>query len=303
MKILSSFSQLKDFSSPVIITIGNFDGVHCGHQDILKRMREFSGSTCVVTFQPHPQVYFGSQSEFKNLFSVDDQEQQLENMGMGGLLRLTFNHEMANKEFDVFLDEIKKNCNWTHLIVGYDLKIGKGRKGNLEAISNWCRRNNVFFEVIPPRKYNDEIISSTRIRELVEKGSMGIIPSLLGRFYSISGDVKHGDKRGRAIGFPTANLTAIKTCIPRFGVYASLVYINGQKFNSITNVGSTPTFKHDNQVKIESHIFNFSDDIYGQLIRVEFLEFIRPEQKFSGLEEIKVQIQIDIDKVKRMIKL
>lgn len=296
MIILDSLDKISSSQSPMAITIGNFDGVHLGHQKLLKVLKANSDyKTLVITFDPHPVEYFDKNKTFRKLFSSEYQNERMQEMGIDYLLRLKFDSTMANLSYDQFLNMFSKKLNLKKVVVGHDLKIGKDRKGDFEAIHRWSQNQKIDFQMIEPLSIDGQIVSSTFIKSLVEDKRFADVPKYLGRNYSIDGVIIHGDKRGRLIGFPTANVVCLGTLyLPHFGVYQTQTVWNKKRFQSITNVGKTPTFKTDDLIKVETHLFNFNQEIYGEKISVEFIKFVRSEKKFSGIEEIKQQIALDI---------
>lgn len=304
MIILDSLDKISDSKTAVVLTIGNFDGVHMGHQKLLNGLVSSStGKSIVVTFDPHPVEFFDKTKSFKKLFSSSYQNDQMEKLGIDFLLRLRFDAQMAGLTHVEFLDLLKRKMNIKKIVIGHDLKIGKDRAGDRATIQSWCQSHGVDFQVVEPLIIDGHIVSSTFIKTLLEENRFVDVPKFLGRPYSISGTVVHGDKRGRLIGFPTANLTCHRSLyLPHFGVYQTETTWNGKKFDSITNVGKTPTFKTDDLVKVETHIFDFDQEIYDDKISVDFLIFIRAERKFSGIEEIKSQISLDIASLNRKQK-
>lgn len=305
MIILDSLDKILDHQSPFVLTIGNFDGVHLGHQKLLSQLTtNKKDKTLVVTFDPHPVEFFDAHKIFRRLFSVNYQNEYIDQLGIDYLLRLPFDRVVADMSYIGFLSQFKKHLNLKKIIIGHDLKIGKDRQGDGVTIALWCKENGVEFQIVEPHTVNGQVVSSTYIKSLVEQNKFMEVPAFLGRFYSVSGFVVHGDKRGRLIGFPTANLTCQGSLyVPHFGVYQTRTCWKGTTYDSITNVGKTPTFKTDDTIKIETHIFDFNHDIYGDKISVEFLKFIRPEMKFSGIEEIKKQIAMDIASLGRRLKI
>lgn len=301
MIILDSLDKISDRTTPIVLTVGNFDGVHLGHQKLLKSLKiNTAQKTVVATFDPHPVEYFDVNKAFRKLFTTTDQNKQMEALGVDYLLRLKFDQNLAKQSYEQFLSQFAKKLNIQRVVIGHDLKIGKGRGGDRFSIQNWCLNAGIGFEVIEPLVVEGHVVSSSYIKTLVEENKFDRVPKFLGRHYSIAGLVVHGDKRGRLMGFPTANLIGQRSLyVPHFGVYQTQTLWKGLKYESITNVGKTPTFKTDDSVKIETHIFDFDNDIYDDEITVEFLKFIRSERKFSGIEEIKNQISLDIASLRR----
>lgn len=304
MIILDSLDKISDRKTPIALTVGNFDGVHLGHQKLLKSLKtNRDQKSLVVTFDPHPVEYFDFKKTFRKLFSITDQDTQMATLGIDYLLRLKFDQSIASLSYEQFLSQFTSVLNIQRIVIGHDLKIGRDRGGDRFSIQKWCQDARIDFQVIEPFFVGNKIVSSTYIKQLVEDNQFDEVPKFLGRPYSINGVVIHGDKRGRMIGFPTANLNCHRSLyVPRFGVYQTQTLWNGFKYDSITNVGKTPTFKTDDLVKVETHIFDFNQEIYGEEVMVEFLKFIRPERKFSGIEEIKNQIVCDVASLGRASK-
>jgi riboflavin kinase / FMN adenylyltransferase len=296
MIILDSLDKISDRKSPLVLTIGNFDGVHLGHRKLLKELKTNpANKALVVTFDPHPVEYFDVNKSFKRLFSAADQNDQMEALGIDYLLRMKFDQDIALMDYSDFLAQFTKKLSIKKIVIGHDLKIGKDRKGDRHAIQAWCQTAGIEFQVIEPLVVDGRVVSSTFIKSLLDENKFEDVPKFLGRPYCISGLVVHGDKRGRLIGFPTANLTCHRSLyVPHFGVYQTRTVWKNKTFDSITNVGKTPTFKSDDLVKVETHIFDFDEEIYDDKISIEFLKFVRSEKKFSGIEEIKKQIALDI---------
>lgn len=305
-------NSLEKFSAPqfaFVLTIGNFDGVHLGHQKLLKNLiinetDKTLVKSIVVTFDPHPVEFFDKSKTFRRLFSASYQNDRLEELGIDYILRLKFDTVLANLTYEEFLNQLNNKITIKKIVIGHDLKIGKNRQGDRKSISHWCQTQGIEFQMIDPLIVENQIVSSTYIKTLVDNNQFEAVPRFLGRPYSISGVVIHGDKRGRLIGFPTANLKCPRSLfLPHFGVYQTHTMWNFQRFDSITNVGKTPTFKSDDQIKVETHLFNFNEEIYDDKISIEFIKFIRSEQKFSGIEEIKKQIALDIASLNRSLKI
>ncbi|MBL7542487.1 MAG: bifunctional riboflavin kinase/FAD synthetase [Bdellovibrionaceae bacterium] len=305
MIILESLDKISDQRSPFVLTIGNFDGVHLGHQKLLTEVKTNEGlKSLVVTFEPHPVEYFDRNKTFKKLFPASYQNEHIGSLGIDYLLRMKFDQHLATMSYDEFLNFFVQHLSIKKIVIGHDLKIGKDRKGDRAAIRSWCQKSGIQFQIVEPLEVKGQVISSTFIKTLIDRNRFEELPKFLGRLYSTNGTVVHGDKRGRLIGFPTANLTYSGSLyLPQFGVYQTRTSWRDRRCDSITNIGKTPTFKSDELVKIETHLFDFNEDIYGEKITVEFLKFIRSEQKFSGIEEIKRQIALDVASLGRDKKI
>lgn len=292
-KNLNEFTPLKN----AIVTNGTFDGVHLGHQKILSRLIESAkssnGESVVLTFWPHPRVVLQPErTDLKLLSTLDEKIEQMENLGVDHLLIIPFTKEFANTSSSDYINIIlKEKIGTKHLIIGYDHKFGKGREGSFEYLSKHAPSLGIQVEEIPMQDIDKIGISSTLIRKALATGDIDTANNNLGRPYSISGKVVSGDKLGRKIGFPTANIKINESLklIPTNGVYAVNVIINHKKYNGMLNIGTRPTVdgKH---ASIEVNIFDFDEDIYGREVKVSFVQKIRSENKFPDLEELKQQL-------------
>lgn len=280
------------------ITIGNFDGVHRGHQAIIQRMvREADlgkRPVLVVTFFPSPADYFNGEETPYYLSSPQEKEEQLLQLGVDAVIVFKFNRGFANLTPEQFLLGLKENLGLATLVVGHDFALGKHRTGTLPVLRTIGDTLSFDVEVIPPVTNNAEEISSTRIRQDLDAGDVRSAALLLGRPYRINGVVSHGSDRGSRIGLPTANLIPWpKKKLPAIGVYATLMDLKGATYQGITNVGLRPTFETQEQPNIETHLLDFDGNIYGETVSLHFLEKIRDERKFSGVDELLAQIERD----------
>lgn len=281
------------------VTIGNFDGVHKGHQKLISstcQKAKANGLACVVvTFDPHPlRVLVNSKTPpFITLTS-----QKLELIALHKpdiILPLKFTREMAALSPEEFIRKFLIDLlNMKEMVVGYDYALGKGRSGNYAVLSELGKKYGYGIERLDPVIINDAVVSSSRIRDMVQEGNVWDVRPLLGRFYQVRGEVVHGMNRGgRLLGFPTANIKLEDELFPRKGVYAIRVELDGKVLPGVANIGKNPTFGND-ALSVEAHLFDFSENIYGRNIRVHFIQRIRTERKFNGLEELKERIAIDI---------
>jgi riboflavin kinase / FMN adenylyltransferase len=281
------------------IALGYFDGVHLGHQKVIntaKSIAEISGwKSAVMTFDPHPSVVLGKSAQsIKYISPLKDKIDLLANLGIDYLFIVHFTHEFANLLPQEFIDQYLITLNVKHVVAGFDFAYGRMGKGTMETLPFHSR--NLFESTIVPKYAQADVkVSSTLIRSEIQAGNMENLPALLGRFYSTSGIVVHGDKRGRTIGFPTANIEVSDDyLIPPTGVYAVRVKIDQTWFNGVCNRGYKPTFYQDLiKQTIEAHIFDFSGDIYGETVSVEWHRRLRSEQKFDGIEQLVAQIEKD----------
>lgn len=291
------------FSS--VVTIGNFDGVHLGHQELLKAVvseAQSLGITSVVyTFHPHPVKVLYPERKTERMFDLRDQQQQFEAFGIQNVIVENFTHDFSKIDPETFLNEyLYKPLKPKTLVVGHDFSFGSARAGNLHYLENFCREKGIKLIVIPPFQLNSLVVSSSKIRNELKLGDIEKARELLGRRYYLRGHVQTGFQRGRTIGVPTANLHPDVEFIPRKGVYVTLTTFGGKEYPSITNIGVNPTVTQGegSPVKIETHIFDFNAQIYGLEIEVYLLHFLRDEKKFNSFEELKQQIQNDMQQAR-----
>ncbi len=304
VKILDSLKNIRH-SNPdltrtksTIVTIGNFDGVHAGHRHLLTTLvqeaRRRKKPSVVVTFDPHPVQILYPDKKLQKIFSRQDQERELEKLGIDILIVEAFTHELAKFSAEAFLNDwIYQNLKPELLIVGYDFSFGANRSGGIPQLLVFAKTSEFELMVIPPHKIQGSIASSSRVRQDVQTGNMESVQLFLERAFYVGGVVEKGDQRGRTIVIPTANLKTSAELLPAAGVYVSRTWVQQQAYPSITNIGVRPTFG-EGQEKIETHIFDFNQEIYGQNIRIEFLKRLRPEKKFASIEDLKKQIKEDI---------
>lgn len=292
-----------------VVTIGNFDGVHIGHREIISRVmskaKDFGGTSVVVTFHPHPRKVLVPNADLKNIFPNEDQQEQFEKLGMDVWVQEPFSRDLSQLSAETFLrDWILKPLSAKALVVGYDFAFGANREGSLLTLETLCNRYGIELEVVPAVKMQDRIVSSTEVRKAIQSGEMLLTQNMLGRPFYVSGIVEKGDQRGRTLGFPTANMATMFETFPQKGVYATQTQVRGAVYLSVTNVGQQPTFeKQDITLKIESHILDFNQNIYGEEIKVFFLERIRDEIKFKSVQELSSQIQEDVKTARRLLKV
>ncbi|MEH7388693.1 bifunctional riboflavin kinase/FAD synthetase [Bacillus sp. JJ1474] len=285
---------------PLSIALGYFDGVHLGHQKVIKKAKtiaEESGfKSAVMTFDPHPSVVLGkSVKHVEYITPLHDKVELIAKLGIDYLIIVNFSREFASLLPQEFVDQYLIDLNVKHVIAGFDYTYGRMGKGTMETLP-FHSRDKLAFTVVPKLVSNNEKISSTLIRSMIREGRMEDISPILGRYYSTNGIVIHGDKRGRTIGFPTANIELNDDYIlPPTGVYCVRINVNGKWHEGVCNVGYKPTFNKEMSKKpsIEVHIFDFNQEIYGQEVKVEWHLHLRKEQKFNGIEELVAQIEMD----------
>jgi len=281
-----------------VLTVGTFDGVHVGHQTILRYLRaraeQQQGTATVLTFDPHPRTLLtGKQTPL--LTTVDERAALLSEAGIARLVVLPFTHELASMEAEDYVrDVLVTQIGLREMVVGYDHAFGRARRGNTDLLRAMSSSLGFSVDQMPAALINDAVVSSTRIRSaLIKRGAVDEAEALLGRPYALSGTVVSGDQRGRHIGFPTANLQPDPAkLIPQNGVYAVLVYLGDERHGGMLNIGIRPTFDAVEQ-RVEVNLLNFEGDLYGQTIRLEFVKRIRDERKFDGVDALIVQLKSD----------
>lgn len=295
------------------MTVGIFDGVHRGHQEILHSLvsgAHAAGELAVVlTFDPHPAIVLGGRTNFKYLTTPGERLVLLESAGIDVVITQTFNHEFANQTAEEFMQHVSHRLGLRHLVIGYDTALGRSREGDAARLTEIGKKSGYTVQVIHPLSDEKGIISSTRIRQFISVGDVSSAAIDLGRCYDLSGIVIHGDGRGHRINIPTANIQAPEgKIIPANGIYACWAWIEnrssgeGKRILAATNVGVRPTFTPDLPAPaIEAHLLDFDGDLYEQQVRLEFVEYLRPEEKYSSVEALVHQIQADIALTRKIL--
>ena len=298
MKIIRSIADF-DSSEKTIVTIGTFDGIHIGHKKILKNLittaREEGKKSVLLTFFPHPRMVLQKDKTILLLNTLDEKSVLLEKMGLDFLIIHPFSKEFSRLTALEFVRDILVNkLNTSRLIIGYDHHFGKNREGNIHQLKEYSLLYDFKIEEIPAQDIDDVSVSSTKIRKALKEGNLKTANNYLGYYYMLSGTVVNGKKLGGTIGFPTANIEIKEPykLIPSTGVYIIRTRINGDLYNGIMNIGLNPTVLGKHQT-IEAHLFDFNENIYGEKIKIEFLYFLREEQKFKSVEELVTQLNID----------
>ncbi len=300
MRIFHNISETSDLKD-TIVTIGTFDGVHLGHQKILKKLVELKnkngGETLLFTFDPHPRkVLFPEQRDLKLITTTQEKCELLKQFGIDNVLVFPFTIEFSKMSAEDYISNIiSETLKTKTLVIGYDHRFGSNREGNIETLKQVS--SDYYFDLIeiPAQEINQLNISSTRIRKAIEEGEIEVANSFLGYSFFMSGIVIKGKQLGRTIGYPTANieLLDLDKIKPKTGVYAVNVVIDQIKFKGMLNVGCNPTTDSDRIQKIEVNIFDFNKDIYGKIIKIEFIKHLRNEVKFANLDELKEQLAKD----------
>jgi riboflavin kinase/FMN adenylyltransferase len=301
------------------LTVGIFDGVHLGHQKLLRALINGSHAenslAVVLTFTPHPAVILGGKTDFKSLSTPEERLSLFEGMGVDVVVTQEFNHEFANQTAEEFMERIDRQIGLRKLLIGYDTALGQGRTGDSNRLIEIGKKLGYEVTIIPPLADEMGIISSTRIKQLISSGQVSEAAGDLGRFYDLAGTVIHGDGRGHKINIPTANIRAPSgKVIPANGIYACWARVektNGknssslkkeEKYMAATNVGIRPTFSpHLLSPAIEAHLLDFTGNLYDLQLRLEFAEYLRPEEKYISVTALVRQIEEDIQQTRKIL--
>lgn len=305
MELIRGLNNLKASHFGCVLTIGKFDGVHQGHQAVLKNVieqaRRLGLPATVMVFEPHPEEVFTPETAPARISPLAEKYQLLKAQGVDRLLCVRFNAQFAAQSPDEFIEHLLVDkLGVKFLVVGDDFRFGKGRQGDFARLEQAGQRFD--FEVVSTQSYRMEDcrISSTAVREALAEGNFSLANTMLGRSFFISGRVIHGEKKGRTIGFPTANVLLNRCQTPITGVFAVKLNIDGTLYTGVANIGSRPTVNGQRK-QLEVHIFDFTGSIYGQHITVVPVARIRDEKRFSSLEALREQIALDVAKAKHIL--
>lgn len=303
MKVFYGIENLPDFFKKSVIAIGNFDGVHLGHQKIFKEVysesKKISGESVVITFYKHTLYFFKPQNPPLIITPLNKKIELISKNNIENLILINFTEKFANLSAEKFVKEILcKKLNVKYIVIGYDFKFGYGGKGNATTLNEIGRECNFNVNIVEPLKIDDEIISSSAIRRYISQGELEKVSKMLGRRYSIDGIVVKGAGRGKKIGFPTANIKSEEKVFLKNGVYSVFVYIGKEKYLGALSCGTNPTFQTSGNKVIEVHLINFDKEIYGSEITVEFIERLRDEIHFDNVSSLIKQIEKDIELIK-----
>ena len=306
MKVIKGYQTLSQTFTHPVVAIGNFDGVHLGHQKIIEiakeKAKEKLGQSIAFTFKPHPKIALHPERKTRLLSTYDEKLELLARLGLDFTIEEPFSREFSSIEPEEFFNSVlRERIHAEAIIVGYDFAFGKDRHGHLDTLKAFCEKSGVELLIIPAHRLGEEIVSSSQIRHHLMNGQIEAANLLLGRPFSYKGPVIKGDGKGHQIGFPTANLRIDQKITLPYGVYTSWTHIQQRSYPSVTNVGVRPTFHaHDPQsltelpVLVETHLLDQDIDLYGSTIEVQFLKRIREERKFSSVDELRKQIQHDV---------
>ena len=288
--------HLRD-DAPVWLTIGNFDGVHLGHQvllaDLIRLARQDNTRSVLLSFSPNPKVFFSGEKGFY-LSTPGEKTALLSRLGIDDVLIIAFERKLANMAATDFMAELTRRINLKGFVVGEDFVFGHNRQGTTEILAEFCEKQGIPFVVFPELMMDGEPVSSTRIRRALNDGKVDEARRLLGRPYAMCAKVISGEQIGKSIGVPTANLELDPDkFLPKSGVYATIAHLREKDYPAVTNVGVRPTFSEQEIISVETLILDFNDDIYGEELRVEFIQCLRPEQKFDSVQALTQQIEKD----------
>jgi len=289
------------------LTIGVFDGVHRGHQEIIRRLTAGAHAeglpAVVLTFYPHPAIVLGGRTDFKYLTAPEEKVALLGNLGVDVVISHIFNLQLAAQTAEEFMARVMTQLGPRHLLVGYDFALGRDREGDFDRLSELGLSLGYDVQPVMPLTNEAEVISSSRIRARLAAGEVAEAAADLGRFYALSGPVVHGDGRGRKINIPTANIDVHhEKFIPANGVYACWAYVSDERYPAVTNIGIRPTFTPEVETPhVETHLLDFQRELYGQEIRLEFAARLRDEQRFPSAEALIAQINRDIARSRELL--
>ena len=289
------------------LTVGSFDGVHLGHQSIVRTLVAGSKGeklpAVLLTFHPHPAVVLNKRKNAYYITLPEERAMLLGDLGVDVVITHLFNEAVASMTARQFVEQLTYHLKFTQIIIGENFALGKDREGDITTLRRLGKEFGFKVTAIPPVINGDEIVSSSRIRSRLSEGDVRSAARLLGRPFRMTGQVVHGDARGKTIGIPTANLEVDPDrAFPRMGVYATRALVKGESWIAVANVGYRPTFESGQaDPRVEVHILDFNSDLYGQTINLDFIDYLREEQKFSSIQALIQQIAIDISKARSIL--
>lgn len=305
MNIIYDLQELRTVPPGTVATIGNFDGVHLGHRAIFRRVvaeaRSRQGTATVITFLPHPLKLLAPARAPLLINTYAERERLIAASCIDLLICLPFTAALAALPAKTFVEEILiQALGLKHLIIGYDYAFGRDRQGDAAFLQNCGERHGFTVEVLPPIRQNQEVYSSTRIRQLIQAGEIEAATALLGRHFSLEGEVIHGSGRGHSLGFPTANLRTEKEILPKAGVYAVKVRHGELLYDGVVNIGRNPTFG-ENALSVEVHLLDLEESLYGETLRIYFLQRLRGEERFATVPALCAAIAADIERARQIL--
>lgn len=304
MQIIDNLENTIAVSKQVVLTIGNFDGMHRGHQAVLHEAKELASqqdSLCAaLTFTNHPSEIL-HYTRTPLIYTLAHKIMLLDEAGIDLLILLPFTQEFSQQSAESFLKNVYNVLPFRHLMLGHDAAIGKNREGDRSKIKELSIQMGFNVTALKPYTWKDQIISSSKIRSLIQQGNLIDAEDLLGRCYSIYGVVIRGASIGKQLGYPTINIDVSGLCLPPFGVYVVQLIHKGELYNAVANLGLAPTIRNDKTPLLEVHLLNVQKELYEQYVEVRFLQYLRPEKQFSSLEELQQQIYLDTQQASHTI--
>ena len=306
MQLIRGLSHLEPFKNGCVLSIGTFDGLHLGHRAVIRKLVErgkvLGLPVVIMFFEPQPLEYFLGDNAPSRLMRLREKVIEMAKLPVDNLLIVRFNQNFANRDAEQFIEHILiKTLNVKHLVIGDDFHFGKARRGNFAMLKEKGRLNGFTVEDTGSFQLGGLRISSTLIRDALVAGDLKGAEKLLGHCYSVCGRIAHGDKLGRTIGYPTANIRMHRKNTPVNGVFAvTMTGIDGLEFEGVANVGTRPTLDGGSKVILETYLFDFNKEIYGRYVEVHFHQKIRDESRFHSLEELKAQIVKDVAETKKI---
>jgi riboflavin kinase/FMN adenylyltransferase len=298
------------------LTIGVFDGVHLGHRFLIEKLKEKAASegliSGVITFKQHPRLVFSPRSQITFLTTLEERIRLLESLGVAHVVPLSFTPELSRLSAREFVTLLKRHLRMRGLVIGPDFALGSGREGDAPALKALGKELDFSVEVVPPRLFKGKVVSSTAIRGALSKGNVKEVGELLGRYFTLTGQVSHGDERGKSLGFPTANIIPERVqSLPADGVYAAHAFLSEtsnaarqadseKSYQAVINIGRRPTFDGGKRT-VEAHLLDFAGDIYGHTLKLELVERLRGEERFSGAQELKAQMARDVEHARSLL--
>ena len=307
MLIFKSIENIPKEEKGYSVAIGNFDGMHLGHQSVIEIAKEKSNNSLVgvVTFEPHPRQYFKKDQPIFRLMKSETRKRFLNSFGIDALFELPFDYSLANLSPKDFIETVLlEKLNVKNIVVGPDFRFGKNREGSVNLLKIYQKKNKFGLHIANPLMIEGKVVSSSALREKLAKGSVTGVTKMLSRYYEIEGLVEKGFQRGRQLGFPTINIGLRNTIVPKHGVYAVFIKILSQNkertFKGAASIGSRPTYG-DYEPNIEAFIFDFDENLYGESVCISLVKFIRPELKFNSEKELISQMKSDCETIETLL--
>ncbi|MFZ5718477.1 MAG: bifunctional riboflavin kinase/FAD synthetase [Pseudomonadota bacterium] len=307
IRVIRGWKDLSPGDRGAAVAMGSFDGVHRGHQEVIelahRAAKDLGAPLGVITFDPHPRVYFRPEEPAFRLMKTDQQARALEKLDVDILYVLPLDAELANMTDREFAAQVlHEGLGARHVAVGFDNSFGKGRTGTPDTMRHYGQEMGFGVSVAPPVGDGDEKFSSTQVRDALREGRPEVAAEILGRPFAIEGPVQRGRQLGRKLGFPTANVDLADYVAPKFGVYATRTRLSdGREFAGVANVGVNPTVHGVDRPLLEVWLFDFDEDIYDRVIETDLIAFLRPEEKFPSLEAMTEQVMKDADDARRIL--